>query len=180
LSTHDKGNTWKVIKEHIDQLGYYTYDMPTILNVLHFNVPQNRERVIIMCKRKDLGLLPTLPILPKNPKKTLTCSIKDFMKPEEHEENKKYKITGKLKVVETLWDEFIQLLKIHNIEMPKFPLWTDWWDNEVSSNPEFYNKYKTELLEKILKEFNAKNVEDLLKQYQKSPSLFFQKIEKLS
>jgi DNA (cytosine-5)-methyltransferase 1 len=164
LSTHDKGNTWKVIKEHIDQLGYYNYDMPTILNVLHFNIPQNRERVIIMCKRKDLGLLPPLPTLPKNPKKTLTRSIKDFIKPEEHEENKKYKITGKLKVVETLWDEFIQLLKTHNIEMPKFPLWTDWWDNEVSTNPEFYNKYKN-WITKNREFYNNPNHHELLKQW---------------
>lgn len=45
---------------------------------------------------------------------------------------------------------------------------------------QFYNKHKTDLLERILKEFNAKNVEDLIKQHQINPSLFFQKIEKLS
>ena len=45
---------------------------------------------------------------------------------------------------------------------------------------QFYNKYKTELLTKILTEFNANNVEDLIKQYQANPSLFFQKIEELS
>jgi DNA (cytosine-5)-methyltransferase 1 len=164
LSTHDKGNTWKVIKEHIDQLGYYTYDMPTILNVLHFNVPQNRERVIIMCKRKDLGQLPTLPIVPKNPKKTLTCHIKDYIKSEEHEINKKYKITGKLKVVETIWDEFIQLIKTHNIGMPKFPLWTDWWDNELSSNPAFYKKYKN-WIDKNREFYNNPNHHAILKQW---------------
>jgi len=53
LSTHDEGNTWKVIYDNIDKLGYYTYEIPVILNVLHFNVPQNRERVIIMCKKKS-------------------------------------------------------------------------------------------------------------------------------
>lgn len=164
LSTHDKGNTWKVIREHIDQLGYYTYDMPIILNVLHFNVPQNRERVIIMCKRKDLGQLPTLPIIPKNPKKTLTHTIKDYIKPEEDEINKKYKITGKLKVVESVWDEFIQHIKQHNITMPKFPLWTDWWDNDLSSNPAFYNKYKN-WIDKNREFYNNSNHHEILKKW---------------
>ena len=49
LSTHDDGNTWATIRENIDKLGYHTYETPVILNVLHFNIPQNRERVIIMC-----------------------------------------------------------------------------------------------------------------------------------
>jgi site-specific DNA-cytosine methylase len=57
LSTHDNG-TWNVISSKIDEL-YYTYSTPVILNTLHFNIPQNRERVI-MCKRKDLGEMPVL------------------------------------------------------------------------------------------------------------------------
>ena len=43
LSTHDDGNTWNVIHKHILDMGYSTYDIPLILNVLHFNVPQNRD-----------------------------------------------------------------------------------------------------------------------------------------
>ena len=62
LATHDDGNTWKVIYDKIIDMGYYTYLKPIILNVLHFNVPQNRERVIILCKRNDLGKLPELPV----------------------------------------------------------------------------------------------------------------------
>jgi hypothetical protein len=32
-----------------------------------------------MCKRKDLGQLPVLPLIPKNPKKYLTVHIKDII-----------------------------------------------------------------------------------------------------
>jgi len=79
LSSHDDGNTWRIISSAIDSLGYHTYREPVILNVLHFNIPQNRERVIIMCKRKDLGELPVLPNIPTNPKIALTSFIKDYI-----------------------------------------------------------------------------------------------------
>ena len=55
LVSHNKKNIWNTIRTHIDNLGYYTYNDPLIINVLQFNIPQNRERVIIVCKRKDLG-----------------------------------------------------------------------------------------------------------------------------
>ena len=65
FASHDGGNTWKVIKTKINELGYATYECPTILNALYFGVPQSRERVVVLCKRKDLGKLPTLPIISK-------------------------------------------------------------------------------------------------------------------
>jgi len=143
LSTHDDGNTWATIRENIDKLGYHTYETSVILNVLHFNIPQNRERVIIMCKRKDLGELPLLSLIPKNPKIKLTKYIKDFIFDNEKEINKKYEINGKLKTVEKIWDEFLKLLIKHCILIPKFPIWTDWWDKDLSLNKDFYKKYKS-------------------------------------
>ena len=140
LSSHDDGNTWKVIYENLDKLGYYTYKTPIILNVLHFNVPQNRERVIIMCKRKDIGELPVLPFIPKNYKSTLTKTIKDIICDDVSD---KYNIDGKLKDVETVWNSFIHKLIQNGIDMPKFPIWTDWWDNVLDENNVFYKKYKS-------------------------------------
>lgn len=142
LSTHDHGNTWKVIKNKLIELGYNLYEQPTILNVLHFNIPQNRERVIIMCQRKDIGLLRPLPTIPKNPKNTITSSLKDFIDNTDSI-NQKYKIDGKMKDVESIWNNFIKLLLNNNIPIPKFPIWTDWWDNDTLSDKTFYEKYKT-------------------------------------
>jgi DNA (cytosine-5)-methyltransferase 1 len=139
LASHDNGNTWTVIKQNIKNLGYYTYDTPVLLNVLHFNIPQNRERVVIMCKRMDLGELPKLPIFDKTPKKSLTCFVKDII----DENVKDIKITGKLKDVHLIWDNFIKLLYENNIDIPKFPIWTDWWDNTFEEDDEFYVKYKS-------------------------------------
>lgn len=157
LSTHDNGETWKVIKNKIDELGYYTYSSPVILNVLHFNIPQNRERVIIMCKRKDLGSLTELPLISRNPKTELTNHIKDFIRLEDAESNKKYKIDGKMKDVETIWNNFITIIQANNIVIPKYPIWTDWWDQDKSNNPEFYEKY-TLWIDKNIKFYNDNKV----------------------
>jgi DNA (cytosine-5)-methyltransferase 1 len=147
LSSHDDGNTWRIISAAIDTLGYYTYTEPVILNVLHFNIPQNRERVIIMCKRKDLGELPTLPNIPSNPKIALTSFIKDYIledtdkDKDNNKDKQKNKINGKLKAVETIWDNFLKILIQNRIEIPKYPIWTDWWDNEFEVTDPFYLKY---------------------------------------
>ena len=141
LSTHDEGNTWNVIYNKIDELGYYTYSTPVILNTLHFNIPQNRERVIIMCKRKDLGELQSLPVIEQKPKQKLTKYIKDFIYEHESQENTKYIINSKLKDVEKIWDNFIKLLIVNNVSIPKFPIWTDWWDNDFLRTDAFYIKY---------------------------------------
>lgn len=142
LASHDSGNTWKVIKGTIGDLGYHTYENSMILNALSFGVPQNRERVIIMCKRKDIGELPLLPEISKSKSGT---SLKEVLC--DHDNNK---ISGKLKVVEEVWDEFVKILASNSVPVPKFPVWTDWWDGNgedtASDTPEkksaFYSKYK--------------------------------------
>ena len=73
----------------------------------------------------------------------MTKGIRDFIYKEESEINQKYQIVGKLKAVEKIWDQFIRLLIQYHISIPKFPIWTDWWDNGLSSDPTFYKKYKS-------------------------------------
>lgn len=172
ITSHDKGNTWSVMKEKIDQLGYYTYDTPIILNPLYYGVPQSRERVIIMCKRKDIGPLPPKPLLKKSThaKKTDLKSIleKDY--------DKKYLLKGKLKITHEIYNEFLKILKNNNVSVPKFPIWTEWWktdeellvqsmesltltnENEykkyknwIDKNIEFYKQYKNILEDWLVK-----------------------------
>ncbi|AID44787.1 DNA-cytosine methyltransferase [Candidatus Arthromitus sp. SFB-mouse-NL] len=48
LKSHDKGKTYKVIKENLESLGYTVFDR--ILNTMDYsNLPQNRERIYIVC-----------------------------------------------------------------------------------------------------------------------------------
>lgn len=46
LIGHDKGRTFKVILDHLQQLGYYV--KWKVLNAMDFGLPQKRERVIIV------------------------------------------------------------------------------------------------------------------------------------
>ncbi|MEK6856293.1 MAG: DNA cytosine methyltransferase [Nanoarchaeota archaeon] len=47
LKGHDKGNTFKIIKETLEELGY-TIKSEVLNGMTHGNVPQNRERIFIV------------------------------------------------------------------------------------------------------------------------------------
>lgn len=53
LTIHDKGKTFKVITKTFEQLGYNVFSQ--VLNSKDFGVPQNRERIYIVCFRKDIS-----------------------------------------------------------------------------------------------------------------------------
>ena len=52
LLSHDKGNTFKVIKETLDQIGYNIKEV--VMSPHQLGVPQLRERVYILGIRKDI------------------------------------------------------------------------------------------------------------------------------
>ena len=53
LTIHDKGKTFKIIKKTFEDLGYTVFS--EILNSKDFGVPQNRERIYIVCFRNDIA-----------------------------------------------------------------------------------------------------------------------------
>jgi len=62
LKSHDKGNTFRVIAETLDELGYWVADIdemkaddPKIIDAKKF-LPQHRERIVLVGFRKDLGV----------------------------------------------------------------------------------------------------------------------------
>lgn len=52
LLSHDKGNTWQIIQNVFNDLGYY-FKNPELLNSKHFGVPQNRNRIFVVGFRKE-------------------------------------------------------------------------------------------------------------------------------
>jgi len=54
LVMHDKGRTFKVITKAFEQIGYTVFSR--VLNSKNFGVPQNRERIYIVCFRNDLNV----------------------------------------------------------------------------------------------------------------------------
>jgi len=62
LKSHDKGKTFKVILETLDELGYEVADVnfngsldPKVIDARHF-VPQHRERIVLVGFRRDLDV----------------------------------------------------------------------------------------------------------------------------
>ncbi|MDK9558020.1 DNA (cytosine-5-)-methyltransferase [Marinobacter sp. M216] len=62
LKSHDKGKTFKIILEALDELGYEVSDVnydgpqdPKIIDAKHF-VPQHRERIVLVGFRRDLDV----------------------------------------------------------------------------------------------------------------------------
>lgn len=80
LTTHDNGRTFKVILEHLENLGYFVHYK--VLNGLDFGVPQKRERIMIV------GFKENHPFeFPRNGAETRTLS--DILEPED-QINKKH------------------------------------------------------------------------------------------
>lgn len=69
LTAHDGGKTFRVIREHLEALGYYVF--AKVLNALDYGVPQKRERIIIVGFLEPVLFAFPDPI-PINKRKTLT------------------------------------------------------------------------------------------------------------
>ena len=54
FASHDNGNTLKVVRNTMVDLGYDFYS--DVLNSLDFGIPQKRERIYMVCFRKDLNI----------------------------------------------------------------------------------------------------------------------------
>ena len=52
LKSHNRGETFKIISKTLNSLNYNIYSK--ILNAKDFKLPQNRERITIICIRKDI------------------------------------------------------------------------------------------------------------------------------
>lgn len=74
LTAHDKGNTFRVIKEHLEALGYHVH--AKVLNALDFGVPQRRQRIFIVGFLDDVDFSFPSPI-PENERKTLTDVLEE-------------------------------------------------------------------------------------------------------
>lgn len=88
LVSHDKGNTFKVIKNTLTELGYSIHYQ--VLDGKHF-VPQHRERIIVVGFRNDIFKDKENFQFPKLPE--LSFKIKDIL---EEEIETKYTLTDKL------------------------------------------------------------------------------------
>ncbi len=87
LTAHDKGNTFKVIRTHLEALGYAVY--AKVLNALDYGVPQKRERIIIVGFKDNIMFSFPDPV-PASRRKTL----KDIL---EEDVDERYYVKDKIK-----------------------------------------------------------------------------------
>lgn len=150
LANHDHGNTWKVIHNRLEKLGYNLLPEPVIFSPHYIGIPQHRERVYIMCIRKDLGEIKPFSF---DKKKIRPCSIETILQNEDEIQNiQDYRISHDMENLIDLWNEFIQSIKAE--KLPSFPIWTDrlcdlnpnedlcqypsWKQNFIRKNNELY------------------------------------------
>jgi len=81
LVSHEKGETFKVILKHLRALGYHVHWR--ILNALNFNLPQKRERVIIVGFRENHQFSWPRPV-------PLSITLSDLLEREPHVERKHF------------------------------------------------------------------------------------------
>lgn len=171
LASHDHGNTWKVIHNRLEKLGYNLLPEPVIFSPHYIGIPQHRERVYIMCVRKDIGEIKPFSFDKKN---IPSCSIETILQYDNEIPNlKEYRISSNMEDLINLWNEFIQSIEVD--KLPGFPIWADrlceidpkedlsqypgWKQNFIHKNNELYLS-------------NKKFIQRWLKRAQKNP-LFF-------
>lgn len=149
LVSHDRGNTWKTIYNHLKALGYRLTPKPIIISPHQLGIPQLRERVVI------LGIYD-----PDNADKDLDIHFDKGIKKDENNiysiledepVDSKYYISEYEEKVLTAWDEFYRGI---NRDVLGFPVWADYFVKEademmpdwkktfIKKNNELYNENK--------------------------------------
>lgn len=121
LASHDHGRTWNVIHDKLEELGYNLLPEPVIFSPHYLGIPQHRERVYIMCIRKDIGKVHPFTFTKEQ---IIPCTINSILQDDSDIPNiKDYRISSDLEDLINLWNEFIRNIKVE--KLPSFPVWSD-------------------------------------------------------
>lgn len=121
LASHNQGHTWRVIHDELERVGYNLLPKPVIFSPHYIGIPQHRERVFIMCIRKDLG---TIPEFVFNSKKYPKCNIESILQEDnEIEDLDHYRLSDAQIQLLNIWDDFISNIKCE--KLPGFPIWSE-------------------------------------------------------
>ena len=100
LTTHDKGNTWNIIKGIFKSLNYRITE-PQILNAADYGIPQNRRRVFVVGIRNDIEINKDF----EYPEPfELKYSMKQFLESRCELGNYKYDEFGNISITESEFD----------------------------------------------------------------------------
>lgn len=155
LAGHDQGNTWKVIRANLDAIGYNTFEKPIIFSPHYLGIPQFRERVFILCKRKDLG---PVDVFEFDKSRRPASSISDILqKVSEIRNIENYLLKDEEVSLIEIWNDFFKIVRN---DLPGFPVWSEylnaekvkglsgfpkWKQNFILKNQSLYLKYSKEI-----------------------------------
>ena len=133
LTSHDHGNTWRVIRDSLIAAGYTTPD-PVVLSPHQYGIPQHRERVYIMGIRNDFGSIRPF-VKPAKTECSLTSVLDSASEPS-------LALSKSDIDVVAAWDEVVQHCKKMGVKLPTFPMWSDVWDSvETETVPAWKQKF---------------------------------------
>ena len=162
LVSHDNGNTWKVIKETLNDLGYVLTEQPIIMSPHQLGVPQLRERVYILGVHKSLGINQLNIQTPSRDKNSLNIYEAGII---DENPDPKYFISDYEEMVLNAWDEFHKGIKQKTIG---FPIWSFEFKEtyDYSSLPKWkLYKENKEFIDAWLKKY--KNLKDFTPTHRK-------------
>ena len=137
LVSHDKGNTWRTIKEHLTACGYRLQYEPLILSPHQFGIPQLRERVVIVGMYDPKHIDMPLPAF--NFKHLMNKNENSIYSILESGENAEYAISEYEHKVLNAWNEFYKNM---NQKVIGFPIWTEYFHKRPNSKyPEWKNEF---------------------------------------
>jgi DNA (cytosine-5)-methyltransferase 1 len=139
LVKHDGGNTFSVIQQRIEELGY---DLQwAILSPHKFGVPQVRTRVYIVAIRKDLAKGRDFSF----PKEVNDVEL-DVRSVLDKKVDSKYDLTEKEFAWLKMWEEF--LINVNtDTKLPGHPIWADSFTGEENLPGELTQYTKAELID---------------------------------
>lgn len=140
LVSHDNGNTWKVIRQHIIDCGYRITENPIIISPHQLGIPQLRERVVILGVYDPDNTDKYLNIDLGTMKDKKDNSIESLLEPNNNED--KYKISKQEERVLSAWDEFYKMI---DLKVMGFPIVVDFFDGHIDPD---YPNWKKQFVEK--------------------------------
>lgn len=161
LVSHNNGETYKVIINSLDKLGYSTPKEPIIISPQAYGIPQHRPRLFIIGIRKDLiGNVDKYDFNnPKNKETNIFSVLDEKVNPKYNLKEDEFKILS-------AWDEFIQHIgsdkltgTTYSIEFGR----TNDYSNEtkhklrpIKRSRELYDEHK-EFIDNWLLKWNVRN-----------------------
>lgn len=129
FARHDGGNTWRIVRESLEALGYDVRGTEPkvagghgLISPHHFGHPHHRERFFIVAANWDL---PDDPFPSRSQQDGL--ALDEFLLNEEdftEAEHRETRITAHQRAVVDLWNEFLAALP-SDYPLPSFPIWSD-------------------------------------------------------